>query len=73
MKPVVLHSAAAAEVEETIEFYDSRRLGLGEEFETAVQAHLGRIARRPKSFGLYKGRFRKCLMDRPFRYVIYLR
>ncbi|MGL6094301.1 MAG: type II toxin-antitoxin system RelE/ParE family toxin [Fimbriiglobus sp.] len=71
MKSVVLHSAAAAELAADSDYYESRRPGLGDAFESEIEAALERIARRPKSFGVYKGRFRKCVLTGRFKYVIF--
>jgi toxin ParE1/3/4 len=47
MKPVVYHRLAAAELIESASFYDQRRLGLGDEFLSAVEAVLELIRGQP--------------------------
>ncbi len=48
MKRVAYHRLAAAELIESASFYDQRRLGLGDEFLSAVEAVLELIRAQPE-------------------------
>lgn len=71
MKPVVLHSLAASEIEDEVERYNGLRDGLGDEFESKVETTLNLIARQPKAFSPYPGGYRKCYLGKPFSYSIF--
>lgn len=62
MKPVVIGTAAAAEVEDDVEFYNARRPGKGDEFRDAVESALTAVGRYPKASSPYGRRYRKKLV-----------
>ena len=70
MKRIELDPEAAAEVRRAIEFLDTRRDGLGAEFEAEFRAALDLIARQPKAFSPYRGRYRKYVISE-FGYLIF--
>ena len=73
MKPVVVHSAASAELDEAIGFYESRASGLGLDLQTTVEKAVEAIRRHPESWPRHKNTvFRKFFVERfPFT-VFYL-
>jgi len=73
MKPVVLHSVAASEIEDAAERYNGLQAGLGDEFEDKVEETLRLIARQPKAFSPYPGGYRKCYLGKRFSYSIFYR
>ncbi len=71
MKAITFHPEAEAELEEASDYYESKRAGLGAEFEEAVQEAVERAARRPQSFPLHgDSGLRKCFVTR-FPYTIF--
>lgn len=71
MKPVTIHPEAEAEVEESSDFYETRRIGLGADFETEVQAAIARVALMPTGFPRHgKTGYRKAFVSR-FPYTIF--
>ncbi len=71
MKPLILHTAAKAEVAGAAAFFEERRKGYGEKFRAEVLAAFRQIRRSPKAFSLYKrGPARRRLVV-PFGYGIY--
>jgi toxin ParE1/3/4 len=73
VKPVVVHSAARAELDEAMGFYESRASGLGLDLETKVVKAVAAIQRHPESWPRHKDTaFRKFFVERfPFT-VFYL-
>ncbi|MCE9534220.1 MAG: type II toxin-antitoxin system RelE/ParE family toxin [Planctomycetes bacterium] len=71
MKPVIFYSEAEAELEEASDYYDMRRLGLGAEFETAVEEAVSRVSQTPRAFAAHGDQgLRECLVRR-FPYTVY--
>jgi toxin ParE1/3/4 len=68
VKPVVVHSAARAELDEAMGFYESRASGLGLDLEAKVERAVAIIQRNPESWPRHKGTaFRKVFVERfPF-------
>ena len=64
MKPAVLHPAAAAEVEETYRWYESRRDGLGDEYLSVFERALEVIRAHPDSAPVVHGDVRRQLLRR---------
>jgi len=50
VKPASFHPAARHEFDSAVEFYESRRPGLGAEFRAAVEAIVSEIRRSPRRF-----------------------
>ena len=73
MKPVRFHRAARAELAKAVDYYESRRSGLGLDFQDEVEAVVRRIQPNPGIGGRYKDtNFRHCLVRR-FPYVVFYR
>ena len=56
--------AARSELEDTIEYYDEQRPGLGFEFAEAIEQALERIYHYPEAWSLLSPRVRRCLVNR---------
>lgn len=70
MKPNFL-DAAQSELDETIDYYEEQRAGLGFEFADEVEEALVRIENYPQAWSPLSLRVRRCLVNR-FPYgVIY--
>jgi len=69
MKPVVVDDEAGDEVEEAIDFLNSRWPGLGNDFRVEVERALDLIGRQPKAFSLGRDGYRKYVITR-FGYVL---
>ena len=67
-----LRAPAAAEVHEAYAWYESRRVGLGEEFLAAVSDALSVIGESPSTYPVVHRDTRRYLMPR-FPYGIYYR
>lgn len=50
MKPVTLHSDAEAELREALDYYESRRAGLGGEFRREFEAALQQVRENPNLY-----------------------
>lgn len=70
--PVVLDPEARAEFDEGYNFYESRRVGLGERFADAVQVVLNRIGQIPRMHAAVFGDVRRGVV-RGFPYCVYYR
>lgn len=68
MKPIVVHSAARAELDEAMGFYESRASGLGLDLEKKVERAVAAIQRNPETWPRHKRTaFRKVFVERfPF-------
>ena len=72
MKRLLLHPEVDSEVEESADYYESRREGYGEKFRAAVEESLEFIRSQPKASSMYKrGTVRRRIVSKPFRYGIY--
>jgi plasmid stabilization system protein ParE len=70
MKRLIIGSAAELEYTEAIQFYDSRREGLGLAFVEEVEVAAGAIRRHPKSgLELVPGIRRKLLAKFPYALI----
>ena len=58
MKPVVLRPAAEREIQEIQDWYNARRLGLGEEFLEEVEWTLTLIEQHPKAYAIFESNVR---------------
>ena len=72
MKPIVIRPAAAAEIEEAFLWYESQRLGLGEEFREALRATLNKVAENTQLYQVVHRGTRRALMKR-FPYGVFYR
>jgi len=68
VKPALIHSAARAELDEAMAFYQSHTRGLGLDLEAKVENAVNHICRCPESWPPHKhAGFRKYFVDRfPF-------
>lgn len=73
MKPIVLHSVAASEIEDAAERYNGLQSGLGDEFEDKLEETLLLISHQPKAFSPYPGGYRKCYLGKRFSYSVFYR
>ena len=65
-----LGSSAEIELEESKDYYNAERPGLGEEFLNEVEAAFYFIQKNPEIWPLSKDKTRRCSLDRfPFRVV----
>lgn len=71
MKPVFIHPAARAELDDAMTFYESRASGLGLDLQLMVAEAVDRIQRNPELWPPHKRtQFRKCFTHR-FPFVIF--
>ena len=66
------HPALEAELREVRDYYDSRAVGLGEDFVQAFDHQVQKIAAMPERWMVLTGDIRRSLMRR-FPYVIFFR
>lgn len=65
--PVVFRPIAKQEMDESIEWYEAQRAGLGVEFAGEVEAFLAKIASTPQQFARIRGPVRRAVLHRfPF-------
>jgi len=67
---LVLAPEAELDIAEAYAWYESRRLGLGEEFLSSVDASMESIRRRPEIYSLVHGSYRRSLIRR-FPYAVF--
>ena len=70
--PVVLRAEAEAEFDESFDWYDAQRVGLGSEFAAAVQTVFDRIAASPRIHQVVIDDVRKDVVRR-FPYSVFYR
>ena len=63
MKPPIFRPAAAGDVEDAYQWYDSQRAGLDEEFLGAVRATLESLIANAESFPVVHRQTRRALLD----------
>jgi len=67
VKPIVLHSAAEAEMRAAADYYETCHPGLGDRFLEEIALAGGRIAEHPEAWPVISGKIRRCLLNRfPF-------
>jgi toxin ParE1/3/4 len=71
MKNVTLHPDAEADIEQSGDFYESRRTGYGERFRSEVDKALRQIGATPKAFALYKNGPTRRRLLKGFPYAVY--
>ena len=67
----VLRRTAEREFERSIDFYETKREGLGQEFRAAIEEHFQRIAENPEWFRKIRGEVRRAVVVRRFSFVIH--
>ena len=70
--PINFRPEAVEEIDATTQWYDERRLGLGDEFFSALLQQFERIRENPEGWAILYRKVRACPMRR-FPYVIYYR
>jgi plasmid stabilization system protein ParE len=70
--PIIFRPEARAEFDESYDWYEDKRPGLGEAFAEQVQRVLDRIAAMPRIHGVVFGDVRKAVVVR-FPYCVYYR
>ena len=73
MKRVVVRPAAAADIEDAYQWYESQQPGLGEDFLVALNAIRDRIVEHPEAFPIPHRNTRRALIPRRFPYGILYR
>lgn len=69
-RPLVFRRIAQLELDETISWYENKRVGLGGEFRVEIEKHLQRISNDPQQFPLIRGPIHRAVLRR-FPYSIY--
>ena len=72
MKPILVRPAAAADIEDAFEWYQTQRFGLGEEFREALRSTLNQIAENPQLYQVIHRGTRRALLKR-FPYGVFFR
>ena len=68
--PLVFRRIAQLELDESVAWYDNKRVGIGREFRIEIERHLERIANQPQQFRQIRGQVRRVVLQR-FPYSIY--
>ena len=72
MKPILVRPAAAADIEDTFLWYQTQRLGLGDEFREALRLTLNQVAENPQGYPVIHRGTRRALLKR-FPYGVFYR
>jgi plasmid stabilization system protein ParE len=72
VKPVLVRPAAAADIEDTFLWYQTQRLGLGDEFREALRFTLTQVAENPQRYQVIHRGTRRALLKR-FPYGVFYR
>jgi plasmid stabilization system protein ParE len=70
VKPLDFHPDAAEEARDAVDYYESARTGLGDDFRAELSAALARIQQDPQRHAVESGAIRSCPLHR-FPYSIY--
>jgi len=70
---VVVRPAAAADIEEAYEWYESQHPGLGEEFLAALRSTRDRVLAHPEAFPVLHRATRRALIPQRFPYGLFYR
>ena len=73
MKQVVVKPAAAADIEDAYQWYESQRPGLGEDFLAALRFTRDRVLERPEAFPVLHRDTRRALIPQRFPYGLFYR
>jgi plasmid stabilization system protein ParE len=71
VRRVVVRPAAAADIEDAYEWYESRHAGLGDEFLAALQAVQDRLIEHPEAHPVVHRNTRRALIQRRFPYAFF--
>jgi plasmid stabilization system protein ParE len=72
VKPILVRPAAAADIEDTFLWYQTQRLGLGDDFREALRFALIQIAENPQRYPVIHRGTRRALLKR-FPYGVFYR
>jgi toxin ParE1/3/4 len=72
VKPLIIRPAAAADVEDIFQWYETERPGLGVEFQEELQRTLTAISANPRFYPIVRRDTRRALLRR-FPYIVYYR
>ncbi|MGH7311657.1 MAG: type II toxin-antitoxin system RelE/ParE family toxin [Candidatus Rokuibacteriota bacterium] len=73
MKQVVVRPAAAADIEDAYQWYESQRPGLGDEFLAALRLTRDRVLEHPEAFPALHRDTRRALIPQRFPYGLFFR
>jgi plasmid stabilization system protein ParE len=73
VKQLVVRPAAAADIADAYEWYESQRAGLGEEFLAALTSVRDRVLSHPEAFPVVHRATRRALIIRRFPYGLFYR
>jgi len=73
LKQVIVRPAAAADIEDAYQWYESQRPGLGEEFLAALNLTRDRVLEQPEAFSVLDRNIRRALIPRRFPYGLFYR
>ena len=72
MKPILVRPAAAADIEDAFLWYQTKRLGLGDEFREELRSTLNQVAENPQHYQVVHRGTRRALLKR-FPYGVFYR
>ena len=73
MRQVIVRPAAAADIEDAYQWYESQRSGLGEEFLEALRVPRDRVLEKPDAFAVLHRDTRRALIPQRFPYGLFYR
>jgi len=73
LKQVIVRPAAAADIEDAYQWYESQRPGLGEEFLGALRVTRDRVLEQPEAFPVLHRDTRRALIPQRFPYGLFYR
>jgi plasmid stabilization system protein ParE len=73
VKQVIVRPAAAGDIDDAYQWYESQRLGLGEEFLLALNATRDRVLEHPEAYPVLLRATRRALIPRRFPYALFYR
>lgn len=73
MKRVVVRPAAAADIENAYEWYESQQPGLGDEFLAALRTTRDRLLEHPEAYPALHRNTRRALIPQRFPYALFYR
>ena len=71
MKRVVVRPAAAADIEDAYEWYESQQPGLGDEFLAALRTTRDRLLEHPEAHPVLHRNTRRALIPQRFPYALF--
>jgi len=73
VKRVVVRPAAAADIEDAYEWYESQQPGLGDEFLAALRTTRDRVLEHPEAYPVLHRNTRRALIPQRFPYALFYR